>query len=201
MTRRELGRVLAAAAAAGFVTARSSSSRHRACRPSSGVYTRLLVLLAVVLSCSGCIAAVALPALGLAAMSDAAGSVAKTGVEYTMGGATYRTFSAPVAEVHTAVLQSFRDLEIDVTEDELLDDGRFRVAAEARDRNITIKLEPVTPALTRLRMFVRKGWLGRDAATSTELVEQTARALTEIRPIAGPAPRARPIAGASPRAP
>jgi hypothetical protein len=106
-----------------------------------------------------------------------------------------------VAEVHSAVLQAFRDLEVEVTEDELLEDGRMRVAAEARDRHISVELEPVTPALTRLMMFVRKGWLGRDASTSTELIEQTARTLTEIRPVAGPAPRARPIAGASPRAP
>ena len=165
------------------------------------MYARLFGLVVVTLSMTGCVAAAALPALGLAAMSDAAGSAAKAGVEHTMGGATYRTFTAPVAEVHSAVLQAFRDLELDVTQDELLEDGRMRVAAEARERHITVKLEPVTPALTRLMMFVRKGWLGRDASTSSELIEQTARTLTEIRPVAGPGRGARPIAGASPRAP
>ena len=165
------------------------------------MYARLLGLLVVTLSMTGCIAAAAIPALGLAAMSDAAGGMAKAGVEHSMSGATYRTFTAPLAEVHTAVLQSFRDLEIEVTEDELLEDGRMRVAAEARDRHITVKLEPVTPALTRLMMSVRRGWVGRDASTSTELIEQTARTLTEIRPVAAPGRGARPIAGASPRAP
>jgi hypothetical protein len=74
--------------------------------------------------------------------------------------------------------------------DEALDDGRARIVGEARSREISVKLEPVTPALTRLKMFVRTGWLGRDRATSTELIEQTARALAEIRPIAGASPRA-----------
>jgi hypothetical protein len=165
------------------------------------VYARLAGLLVVTLSMTGCIAAAALPALGLAAMGDAAGSAAKAGVEHTVRGATYRTFTAPLADVHSAVLQSFRDLEVEVIEDELLEDGRMRVAAEARDRHITVKLEPVTPALTRLMMYVRRGWLGRDASTSTELIEQTARTLTEIRPVAGAGRGARPIAGASPRAP
>lgn len=165
------------------------------------MYARLVGLLVITLSMTGCIAAAALPALGLAAMGDAAGSAAKAGVEHTMSGATYRTFTAPIADVHSAVLQAFRDLELEVTEDELLEDGRMRVAAEARDRHIGVKLEPVTPALTRLMMYVRKGWIGRDASTSTELIEQTARTLTEIRPVAGSGRGAKPIAGASPRAP
>jgi Protein of unknown function (DUF3568) len=167
------------------------------------VYARLFGLFIITLSMTGCVAAAALPALGLAAMSDAAGGAAKLGVDHTLGGATYRTFTAPLTVVHSAVLQSFQELELDVTEDELLDDGRMRVAAEARDRHITVKLEPVTPVLTRVMMFIRKGWIGRDSSTSMELIEQTARALSEIQPVAGAPPRARsrPIAGASPRAP
>jgi hypothetical protein len=155
------------------------------------VHARVLALVLVLAAAttSGC-AAAALPAVGLAAMSDAAGSAAKAGVEHTMGGSTYRTFSAPLDEVRTAVLQSFGDLEIEVTEDETRDDGGVRIMAEAKSRHITVKLEPLTPALTRLKMFVRKGWLGRDRATSTELIEQTARALAEIRPIGGASPRA-----------
>jgi hypothetical protein len=153
------------------------------------MYVRLALLFLLALSASGCVAA-ALPALGLAAMSDAAGSAAKAGVEHTIGGSAYRTFSAPLDEVRTAVLQSFGDLEIDVTEDEELDDGGARIVGEAQHREITVKLEPVTPALTRLKMFVRKGWFGRDSATSSELIEQTARALAEVRPIGGASPRA-----------
>lgn len=155
------------------------------------MYARLLVLLLLALTASGCVAVAALPALGLAAMSDAAGGVAKAGVEHTMSGADYKTFSAPLADVRTAVLQSFRDLEIAITEDAPLVGGGAQIVGEARRREITVKLEPVTPSLTRLKMFVRQGLLGRDRATSSELIEQTARALAEIKPVGGASPRAR----------
>jgi len=139
---------------------------------------------------SGCIAAAALPALGLSAMGDVAGAGAKAGIDYSIGRTAYRTFSAPLDDVRCAVLQTFSDLEIEITEDETSDDGNAQIVAEALKLKIRVQLEPVTPALTRLRMTVRRGWFGRDRATSTELIEQTARALNDIRPIAGASPRA-----------
>ena len=150
---------------------------------------RLLALIVLGLLASGC-AALALPAVGMSIMGDAAGSAVKTGVEHTIGGATYRTFSAPLADVRAAVRQSFRDLEIQITEDELLIGGGARIVGEALHREITVELEPVTPALTRLKIAVRQGLLGRDRATSAELIEQTARALQEVRPAAAASPRA-----------
>jgi len=154
------------------------------------VYARLATVLALALMASGCVAAAALPALGLSAMGDVAGAGAKAGIDYTFGGTAYRTFSAPLEDVRCAVLQSFSDLEIDITEEETDDDGSARISAEAFKRSITVKLEAVTPALTRLKMVVRRGWFGRDRATSTELIEQATRALSDIRPIAGASPRA-----------
>jgi len=154
------------------------------------VYVRLAAVLALALVTSGCVAVAALPALGLAAMSDAAGAGAKAGLDYTFGGTAYRTFSAPLDDVRWALLQSFNDLEIDITEDETSDDGSATISAEAFKRKIAVQLEPVTPALTRLKMVVRRGWFGRDRATSTELIEQTERALAEIRTFAGASPRA-----------
>ena len=153
------------------------------------VTLRLIAICLCALSLSGCVAAAALPALGLSAMSDAAGSVAKAGVERTMGGSVYRTFSAPLDDVRDAVLQTFADLDLDITEFEEPEDGGAAIRAEALNRHISVKLEPVTPALTRLKMYVRRGWFGRDQSTSTELIEQTARALEEIRPIGAASPR------------
>jgi len=150
---------------------------------------RLLALIVLALPASGC-AALALPAVGVSIMGDAAGSAVKAGVEHTIGGATYRTFSASRADVRAAVRQSFRDLEIQITEDELLIGGGARIVGEALHREITVELEPVTPALTRLKIAVRQGLLGRDRATSAELIEQTARALQEVRPAAAASPRA-----------
>jgi len=154
------------------------------------VYARLAAVLALSLMASGCVAVAALPALGLAAMGDVAGAGTKAGIEYSIGGTAYRTFSAPLDDVRCAVLQSFSDLEIDITEDETPDDGTAQISAEAFRRKITVRLEPVTPVLTRLKMVVRRGWFGRDKATSTELIEQTARTLTAIKPIADASPRA-----------
>jgi hypothetical protein len=155
---------------------------------SSSVHLRLLALVVLATTASGC-AALALPAVGMSMMGDAAGGVAKAGVERTMSGAMYRTFSAPLADVRDAVRQSFRDLEIQVTEDELLIGGGAKILGEALHRHITVRLEPVTPALTRLKLVVRQGVFGRDRATASELIEQTARALDEIRPAGAAFPR------------
>ena len=140
---------------------------------------RLLALVVLAMTASGC-AALALPAVGISMMGDAAGGVAKAGV----------TFSAPLADVRDAVRQSFRDLEIQVTEDELLIGGGAKILGEALHRHITVRLEPVTPALTRLKLVVRQGLFGRDRATASELIEQTTRALDAIRPDGAAFPRA-----------
>ena len=44
-------------------------------------------------------------------------------------------------------------------------------------------------ALTRLKLVVRRGLFGRDPATASELIEQAARALDEIRPAGAAFPR------------
>src|SRR2546428_9719327 len=104
----------------------------------------------------GC-AALALPVVGMSVMSDAAESAVKAGVEHTMGGAAYRTFSAPLADVRAAVRQSFRDLEIQITEDELLIGGGAKIVGEALHPEITLRLGPATPPPPRPRMARRPG--------------------------------------------
>ena len=156
---------------------------------SSSVYVRFLALVVLAMTASGC-AALALPAIGTSVMGNAAGGAAKAGVERTMSGAMYRTFSAPLADVRDAVRQSFRDREIQISEDDLLIGGGAKIKGEALHRHITVRLEPVTPALTRLKLVVRHGLFGRDPATASELIEQTTRALDAIRPAGAAFPRA-----------
>jgi hypothetical protein len=155
------------------------------------VLTRLAMLAVISFATSGCVAAAALP-IGLAALSGGASSAVKAGTDYTFGGTAYRTFAAPLEDVRGAVLGSFADLEIDVTEDEPIDDGDgVWIVGAAAHREIQVKLESITPMLTRLRMVVRQGLLGRDRATASELIEQTARALQAVRTAgaaSGPAP-------------
>jgi hypothetical protein len=146
------------------------------------VSLRWLALVVLTLTTPGC-AVLAAPPL-MAAVSGGASGVARMGVDMTAGGAALRTFGAPLADVHAAVRQSFCDLALPISEDVVLEDGTVRLTAEARDREIRVRLEPVTPALTRLRLVVGQGLLGRDRATATALVEQASRALDGVRPAA-----------------
>jgi hypothetical protein len=152
------------------------------------VLVRLLVLAILGLSLSGC-AAAALPAVGLAAMSGTASTAAKVGVEHTIGGRVARTFAVPLADVRAAVRESFGELRLTVTRDELLTDETAVIEAEARQREIEVSLEPVSPALTRLTIVVKQGWLGRDVTTAGELIAQTSHVL-DVRSGASASPRA-----------
>lgn len=43
----------------------------------------------------------------------------------------------------------------------------------AIDRTVRIDLQPITGAMTQMRVMVRNGTLGKDLATASELVAQT----------------------------
>jgi hypothetical protein len=136
-------------------------------------------LVALALGTSGCIA---LPALGAAAASGGAGSVVKAGTEYTFGGAAVQTFSAPLYEVHDVALGTLQRLGVIVTEEEKTETGVAVLRGKALERSVSVTLEPVTPAMTRVSVAVRSG-LSRDRATATELLTQTARALELSAPL------------------
>ena len=132
-----------------------------------------VTLLTVALGTSGC---VMLPALGAAAASGGASSVVKAGTEYTFAGAAVQTFSAPLKELHEVTLATLQRLEVAVKEEETTEAGVAVLRGEAFHRSVTITLEPVTPAMTRMTVGVRSG-LSRDRATATELLAQMTRAL------------------------
>ena len=137
-----------------------------------------LVVLAA-FAASGC---VALPAIGAAAASGGASSVVKAGTDYTLGGATARTFSAPLNEVHDVTLGTLQRLGVKVTEEEKTPDGVAVLRGEAIDRTVRVTLEPVTSAMTRVTVGVRAG-MGRDRATAAELLVQTERAHESPQPL------------------
>jgi hypothetical protein len=132
-----------------------------------------IALISLALGTSGC---VALPALGAAAASGGASSAVKAGTDYTFGGAAVQTFSAPLAEVHDVALATLHRLGVTVTEEETAENGIALLRGEALQRSVSVTLEPVTPAMTRVSVAVRSG-LARDRATATELLAQTERAL------------------------
>jgi hypothetical protein len=92
------------------------------------VLVRILAPVLVAPLISGC-AAAALPPV-MAAVSGGT-NVVKAGMDYTAGGAAYRTFSAPLGDVRSALHTSLRDLDIVVTEEGVRDDDTAEITGEA----------------------------------------------------------------------
>jgi len=97
------------------------------------------------------------------------------GVQHTLSGITYRTFSAPLPQVRTAVKRAFAHMDIEIGATEKIENGE-RLLARAADRDIEVELEALTPRTTRMRATAKNG-IFRDAATATEIVLQTERLL------------------------
>ena len=127
---------------------------------------RTLVLLPACLGLTAC-AGVALTAFGVGAA---------TGVQHTLTGITYRTFTVPEARVRSATLVALGRMGIQVTPQ-----GRDKQAdvieARANDRSIEVDLESLSPNTTRMKAVARQG-LFYDSATAYEIILQTERALS-----------------------
>jgi sporulation protein YlmC with PRC-barrel domain len=133
----------------------------------------------------GC-AALALPAIGTAAVSAGAGGVVKAGTEYTLGGAATRTFTLSLADLHAVTLDTLRRLEIDVVEEEASAD-RVTISGEAVGRRVELRLDRITPVLTQLRLVVRRDAFRKDRATATEIIAQTEHAVAALAASTGAA--------------
>ncbi|MGQ0750166.1 MAG: hypothetical protein ACT4PS_06505 [Betaproteobacteria bacterium] len=105
----------------------------------------------------------------------AMGVGAAAGVQHTLTGIAYRTFSLPLPKVRSGVMTAFDRMGIESGGREPIENGE-RITARAADREIEIELEAITPKTTRMRSTARTG-LFRDAATATEIILQTERAL------------------------
>lgn len=110
----------------------------------------------------------------------AMGVGAAYGVQHTLSGISYRTFSVPLPQVRSAVMSALRHMDIAVSSKEKIENGE-RFIARAADRDIEVELEAITPKTTRMRSTARTG-IFRDAATATEIILQTERLLagTEV---------------------
>ncbi len=125
-----------------------------------------LVVLSMV-ALQGCVA-VALTAGGLAAGA---------GVDHTLSGIAYKTFSAPLEDVRLATLKTLSRMDIEVTGD-TKSGGDREILAKAVGRTIEIELEAVTGSTTRMRVVVNKGDIFfKDSSTATEIIIQTAGTL------------------------
>ena len=100
---------------------------------------------------------------------------AATGVQHTLNGITYKTFTAPLPQVRAATINSLNHMGIKVASREKTKDGEL-IKASASERQIEIELDAITLSTTRMRTSVRNG-LFMDSATGTEIILQTEKAL------------------------
>jgi uncharacterized protein DUF3568 len=98
-----------------------------------------------------------------------------TGVQHTLSGIAYKTFTSPLPKVRSAALAALGRMEIKVGSKEKTANGEV-IKARASDRDIEIELEALSSNTTRMRTTARSG-IFSDAATATEIIIQTEKAL------------------------
>jgi hypothetical protein len=101
------------------------------------------------------------------------------GVQHTLNGISYRTFTAPLAAVHAATVSALNRMGIKDPVRSKTEQGEI-ITAKAAGREIEIELDSITPKTTRMRTTVRNGLL-MDSATGTEIIVQTERVLNNER--------------------
>ncbi len=145
--------------------AHNSELPQRGPRPQLRCGYRAVVVALVTLLVSGC-DPVSLTAFGV-------GSAA--GIQHTLSGISYRTFTASLPQVHAATLTALNRMGIKGSTWRKTPEGET-ITAKAGDRDIEIELDAITPKTTRMRTTVRNGVL-MDSATSIEIIAQTQRVL------------------------
>jgi hypothetical protein len=152
---------------------------------------RVGLTLVLVIALQGC------AAIGLTALTVAAGTGTGVGVGHTLDSITYKTFSVPLSGVARATIMTLDRLDMPVMDVENTDEGQT-ITAQAGDREVEIELDRLTTTATRMRVVVKKNWLIRDRATATEIILQTDKTLTDNPTLATgdpkPATPAKPLA-------
>ena len=140
---------------------------------------RALAALGCVAVLNGCAGA------GLVVAGAGTGVAMGTGVEHTMSGITYKTFTAPLQSVRFATLKTFDKMGMKLGDDAVAPEG-WKLTATASERLIEVELEKLTESATRMRVVANKGEIFfKDSATATEIILQTAQALeaSNARPV------------------
>ena len=108
-------------------------------------------------------------------MMSAVNAGGSRAVSYTLDGVSYRTVTAPLPRVKDASLSALKHMGVESPSAAASENGET-IVAKATERDIEIKLESITPKVTRLRVAAKNG-LSRDTATSAEIVAQIEKAL------------------------
>lgn len=104
--------------------------------------------------------------------------IAATGAEEAIPNGVAETFAANVGDVRLAVLKSLLRMDVRVVADSQTQEG-WRILAVAEDRTLLIRLESVTPTITRIRVVIdRGGWEGRPTEAALRLPAALLRAIS-----------------------
>jgi hypothetical protein len=98
-------------------------------------------------------------------------------ISHTLGGIIYKTFTAPLKAVEQGSVVAMQDMGVKVVSRSTTKVGERVINATARDREIEVLLEPLTPRTTRMRVIANNGLL-KDSATAQEIMLQTERVLS-----------------------
>ncbi len=135
--------------------------------------TRVLAALLIASGLPGC------ATIGLGLATAGAGAGFSAGYEHTVNGIVYKTFAASTSEVRAATLEALKRMAMPVTLDQKSDVG-WALAATAAKRTIDIELQALTEQTTRMRVVANDGTIFfKDASTATEIINQTAQAVTD----------------------
>ena len=115
---------------------------------------------------------------GCAGIALTAGSMAASqGLDHTLSGISYKTFTTPIDDMRVATFRALDRLGMEVTAQVKTEFG-WGITAVAYKRTIDIELEALTSRATRMRVVANKGDVFfKDAATATEIIIQTAETL------------------------
>ncbi len=105
----------------------------------------------------------------------AVGIGAATGVGHVLGGIVYRTFTEPLPRVKKAAVASLNQMGFKIESVEKQEHGEL-IKAKAKERDIEVELEALSPATTRMTTTAKNGLI-YDSATATEIILQTERLL------------------------
>lgn len=104
-------------------------------------------------------------------------------MSHAMSGVTYRTFTAPIANVRIATLLALSEMNIPVDSSGKQNDNEF-ITATASDRQIEIEFESISSTTTRMRSIAKKSTFVYDSATAMEIIQQTEKLLKPQQKIA-----------------
>lgn len=126
------------------------------------------------LSLSGC------AGVGLTLFGVGAGTAAGAGVNHTLSGIAYKTFSEPRAKVQKATETALNSMGMKIVERSQTDNVR-NIIASAGARRVEVEIEELTAKTTRMRVTVIEAdGFFRDSATATEIILQTAAKLDSL---------------------